>query len=74
PGNIRERPFSDIWTGDDPLLAALREKEKMVKGRCHTCHYLDICKGGSRVRAEAVFGDVWAEEPACYLTEDEIHS
>jgi len=25
-----------------------------------------------RVRAEAVHGDVWAEEPACYLTDEEI--
>ena len=74
PGNVKERPFSDIWTGDDPLLAGLRRKEEMVKGRCRSCHYLGICKGGLRVRAEAVFGDVWAEEPACCLTDEEIHS
>jgi hypothetical protein len=24
------------------------------------------------VRAEAVFQDVWAEDPACYLTEGEV--
>jgi len=74
PGNVRERPFSEIWTGDDPVLKGLRNKEKMVKGKCHTCNYLNICKGGLRVRAEAVSGDIWAEEPACYLTDEEIHS
>ena len=73
-GNVRERPFSEIWTGDDPIQLGLRNKEKMVKGRCHTCNYLNICKGGLRVRAEAVSGDIWAEEPACYLTDEEIHS
>jgi radical SAM protein with 4Fe4S-binding SPASM domain len=73
-GNVRKRPFSELWNGSDPIQAGLRNKEKMVKGRCRGCHYLDICKGGLRVRAEAVSGDVWAEEPACYLTDEEIYS
>jgi len=72
-GNVRERAFSEIWTGSDPIQVALRNKEKNVKGRCQTCHYLGVCKGGLRVRAEAVSGDIWAEEPACHLTDEEIH-
>ncbi|MBA7709756.1 hypothetical protein ES703_118679 [subsurface metagenome] len=31
-----------------------------------------MCNGNMRVRAEAVSGDVWAEDPACYLTDTEI--
>jgi len=72
-GNVLERPFSEIWS--DPkieLLARLKEKHKHVKGRCATCRYLEICAGNFRARAEAVFGDVWAEDPACYLTDEEI--
>ena len=34
--------------------------------------WLDICAGNFRVRAEAVSGDVWAPDPACYLTDEEI--
>lgn len=73
-GNVRQRPFSQIWTDTsaDPLLAKLKEKKKHVKGRCAQCRWLDICGGNFRVRAEAVTGDVWAPDPACYLTDEEI--
>ncbi len=72
-GNIKQRPFSEIWTEPtDPLLAKLKEKKNHVKGRCATCNWLNICAGNFRVRAEAVSGDVWAPDPACYLTEAEI--
>ena len=43
-----------------------------VKGRCATCTWLDVCGGNFRVRAEAVSGDVWEPDPACYLTDEEI--
>ncbi|MBU1053015.1 MAG: 12,18-didecarboxysiroheme deacetylase [Proteobacteria bacterium] len=72
-GNIKERPFSEIWTDlSDPLLKQLKEKKKHVKGRCAKCRWLDICAGNFRVRAEAITGDVWAPDPACYLTDQEI--
>ena len=38
------------------------------------CRWLDICGGNFRVRAEAISGDVWAPDPACYLTDEEIAS
>ena len=72
-GNVLNRPFSKIWTEpEDALLLQLKEKKKHVKGRCATCRWLDICGGNFRVRAEAVTGDVWAPDPACYLTDEEI--
>ena len=71
-GNVRERPFSEIWTGDDELQVKLRDRKEHLKGRCSGCKWLDICNGNFRVRAEAVTGDVWEEEPACYLTDEEI--
>jgi 12,18-didecarboxysiroheme deacetylase len=72
-GNIIQRPFSTIWTDtSNPLMAQLKEKKKHVKGRCAQCKWLDICGGNFRVRAEAVTGDIWAEDPACYLTDEEI--
>lgn len=72
-GNIRQRPFSEIWTDlSEPLMKKLKEKKKHVTGRCATCRWLDICAGNFRVRAEAVSGDVWAPDPACYLTDEEI--
>ncbi|MFP3910827.1 MAG: 12,18-didecarboxysiroheme deacetylase [Desulfobacteraceae bacterium] len=72
-GNILERPFSRIWTDlSNPLMAQLKEKHLHVNGRCQRCRWLDVCAGNFRVRAEAVTGDIWGEDPACYLTEDEI--
>jgi len=72
-GNVKDRPFSEIWTDtSDPLMKKLKEKKKYAKGRCATCRWLDICAGNFRVRAEAVTGDVWAPDPACYLTDEEI--
>ncbi len=72
-GNVKDRPFSDIWTDtSDPLMMRLKDKKKFVKGRCAACHWLDICGGNFRVRAEAVTGDVWEPDPACYLTDEEI--
>ena len=71
-GNIKDRPFSEIWTDtSEPLMKKLKEKKKHVTGRCSTCRWLDICAGNFRVRAEAT-GDLWAPDPACYLTDEEI--
>ena len=72
-GNVRQRPFSEIWSDtSDPLMARLKDKKPHVKGRCASCRWLDICAGNFRVRAEAVTGDLWAPDPACYLTDEEI--
>ena len=72
-GNVRERPFSSIWPDtSDPLMAGLKQRPRPVEGRCGACAYLDVCGGNTRVRAFQLTGDVWAEDPACYLDDDEI--
>jgi 12,18-didecarboxysiroheme deacetylase len=72
-GNVRERKFSEIWMDtSDPLMAGLKDRKSRLSGRCAQCKWLDICNGNFRVRAEAVHGDVWAPDPACYLTDEEI--
>jgi heme d1 biosynthesis protein len=74
-GNVRSRPFSEIWNDvSDPIMAGLKRKPRAVKGRCGACAYFDICGGNTRVRALQVTGDVWAEDPGCYLTDAEIGS
>ena len=72
-GNVKERNFSDIWTDlSDPLLAGLKQRPRTIKGRCGQCKHIDICGGNTRVRALQLSGDPWAEDPACYLTDQEI--
>lgn len=72
-GNVLNQSFSEIWSNEsEPLLHNLRNRKKLLKGRCSTCKYLDICNGNFRVRAEAASKDIWAPDPACYLTDQEI--
>ena len=71
--NVKERPFSEIWEDvSDPLMAGLKNRPRPVKGRCAQCRFLDICNGNTRVRAMQLTGDPWAEDPACYITDEEI--
>ena len=72
-GNIRQRPFSEIWTDtSNELMARLKDKKHFVTGRCARCRWLDVCGGNFRARAEAATGDAWASDPACFLTDQEI--
>ena len=71
-GSVKDRPFSELWYGDDPMLAQLRRRPRPLKGRCGACQHRDICGGNTRIRALQLTGDPWAEDPACYLTNSEI--
>lgn len=72
-GNVKQRPFSQIWTDvSDPIMAGLKSVPRPLRGRCGVCYYRDICGGNTRVRAFQTTGDPWAEDPACYLQDHEL--
>lgn len=72
-GNVRERKFGDIWTDrSNELMAGLKDRKPLLKGRCSQCKYLNNCNGNFRTRAEAKTGDFWESDPSCYLTDEEI--
>lgn len=72
-GNVKEQPFSKIWEQTaDPLMLAFRQTPRRLKGRCGNCSYSQICNGNTRVRAYVAYGDPLAEDPGCYLTDEEI--
>ena len=72
-GNVLKRPFSEIWMDtSDPIMAGLKARPRKVGGRCGECEHFDICGGNTRVRAWQVSGDPWAEDPACYLDDEEV--
>ncbi len=73
-GSVKSVPFSELWTGEDPMLAQLRTRPRPLKGRCGACAFKDVCGGNTRIRALQLTGDPWAEDPACYLNDDEIRS
>ena len=72
-GNVKERPFGEIWCdASNPILAGLKDRKPLLKGRCAKCRFLSVCNGNFRTRAEARTGDYWDSDPACYLTDEEI--
>ena len=72
-GSVRERPFSAIWNDlSDPVMAGLKAKPRLIGGRCGACAHFAICNGNTRVRALRMTGNPWAEDPGCYLSDEEI--
>ena len=61
-GNIRDQRLAAIYRGS-PLFQTLRDDNRL-EGKCGRCEFRHIC-GGSRARAFAVHGNVFAEDPAC---------
>lgn len=61
-GNITKQSLSEVYCESD-LFVSLRDSSKL-KGKCGRCPVRNVC-GGSRARAYAVTGDLFAEEPCC---------
>lgn len=71
-GSVRRRSLTSIYR-DSPLLCGLRDSSNL-KGKCGDCEFKEIC-GGSRARAYAMTGDLFAEEPCCsYKPGNRAHS
>lgn len=64
-GNVRERPFAEIWKGSRPF-GDLRDRVNRLKDDCGKCEHRRIC-GGCRGRALAMTGDLLAADPSCFL-------
>lgn len=72
-GNVRERPFSEIWRDHShPLMDLMKDRAGRIEGRCANCRFFSICNGNLRVRAQKATGSWTAADPACYLTDAEI--
>ncbi|MEW8340712.1 MAG: heme d1 biosynthesis radical SAM protein NirJ [Candidatus Thiodiazotropha sp.] len=72
-GSVKKRPFSEIWQDtSEPLMAGLKRKMRPLEGRCADCTHRSVCGGNSRTRAWRLTGNPWAEDPGCYLSDDEI--
>lgn len=69
-GRVREQSFQEILA--HPLRQELRDRLAKLHGRCAACNFASICRGSHRERALAHFGDRWAADPACVMTDAEI--
>jgi radical SAM protein with 4Fe4S-binding SPASM domain len=72
-GNVRGRTFRQIWenTGD-LVLSKLRNKEEHRAPKCRLCNWFDLCKGNYRFLGADSGERNWLNEPACYLTDEEL--
>jgi len=70
-GNIIEENFANIWQNNELLKELRVYPRKQISGICNDCKQINICNGGSRARAYAIHGDLWGEDPSCYLTKNE---
>lgn len=61
-GSIMRQSLSELYS-DSPLFTSLRDGSRL-KGKCGRCAVRNLC-GGSRARAYAVSGDLFAQEPTC---------
>lgn len=61
-GNVRKQSLTELYR-HSPLFVSLRDSGNL-KGKCGVCEFREVC-GGSRARAYALTGDVFAEEPCC---------
>jgi radical SAM protein with 4Fe4S-binding SPASM domain len=61
-GNVRKQSLTELYR-HSPLFVSLRDSANL-KGKCGVCEFREVC-GGSRARAHATTGDVFAEEPCC---------
>ncbi|HWZ42898.1 MAG TPA: TIGR04053 family radical SAM/SPASM domain-containing protein [Candidatus Saccharimonadales bacterium] len=61
-GSLRRKSLTEIYQNSE-LFRSLRDTGNL-KGKCGKCEYREIC-GGSRARAYAMTGDLFAEEPCC---------
>jgi radical SAM protein with 4Fe4S-binding SPASM domain len=61
-GNVKQQGLADIYR-DSPLFVSLRDPDNL-HGKCGRCEFRELC-GGSRARAWAMTGDVFASDPLC---------
>ncbi len=72
-GNVRERSFADVWLNEnDAVLNKIRDKSGHADPRCRKCKWFDLCKGNYRFLGSETADQYWLNEPACYLTDEEI--
>ncbi len=61
-GRFPEEHLVEVYT-NSPVFQALRDPDRL-EGKCGYCEYQLVC-GGSRARAYAVTGNMFAQEPDC---------
>jgi AdoMet-dependent heme synthase len=62
-GNVRNTSIIETYR-NHPVFRDLKNPG-LLEGRCAECAFKGVCGGGSRARAYAVTGNLFADDPAC---------
>ena len=74
-GNVKDKTFKQIWqNSSEPVLNKLRNKSQFADRRCLGCKWFDLCRGNFRFLGADPDAKHWLNEPACYLTDEEIEN
>ncbi|MFH1437821.1 MAG: radical SAM protein [Pseudomonadota bacterium] len=63
-GNIRDRPFHDLWADEHGFAYNTRWQEEKLTGFCARCPYRRLCRAGCTSLAYSVTGTIY-ENPYC---------
>ena len=69
-GHLREKPLAQIWR-EGRIFKVFRQMTKgQLKGHCRECpHVPGACAGGCRAAAYALTGDIYGQDPLCWLND-----
>ena len=74
-GSVKDKTFKQVWENStEPVLNKLRNKAQFADKRCRRCKWFDLCKGNFRFLGTETGPEHWLNEPACYLTDEEIEN
>jgi len=69
-GNALEEPLNNMLSRMDPIFT---DPAPLLRGpKCSRCPFKEYCGGGDRVRAFHLTGDIYGDEPQCFLPVNEI--
>lgn len=62
-GNLVYMPLKEIW--QSPAMDFLRDNFYNLTGKCVSCKYNHVCRGGCKALSQKIFGDYRMPDPRC---------
>lgn len=66
--SIRQYSLKQIWEQDEWVIKLRQVNETTLQGKCRTCSYRIICKGGCHILTLFEYGHINYPDPRCHLT------
>lgn len=70
-GNLITEDMTDIW--NSPIIEDMRNITEKIKGKCSSCSFLPVCKGGCRGESYIRTNNLYAEDPICWIGDKNVY-